>query len=143
MSRLENLSKDDWIIITEVVTVSHPTTMPGLYAESYPYSCNGIPLRVLGISAPWIAVTDSRYTGTIDSRYVSWTKATKEYLQALKSVKIGNEVENFKNLWYIPESAKAEKVCPNCGNKLIERKDLITDWELYCKNCHFKGAVHD
>ena len=143
MSQLENIKKGDWIVITNVLTISYPSHVPGVYNESYPYSCNGLPLKVLAINPPWIAVTDNRYVGTVDSRCVNWTKASKEYLEALKHIKTPNEIENFKNLWYLPETKEFDKICPNCGSKLIQRKDLITDWELYCSECHFKGAVHD
>lgn len=143
MSKLENVKKGDWIIITEVKSLSYPTNIPGTYLETYPYSCNGIPLKILAINPPWLAVTDGRYKGTIDFRYVSWTKAEKDYLKQFEDIRLDTEVENFKNFWYVRCVEQPDKVCPNCGNKLIERKDLITNWELYCKNCHFKGAVHD
>lgn len=143
MSKVENLKVGDWIVLTKVNTVSHPTQIPGVYSESYPYCCNGMPLKILAINFPWIAVTDTRYVGTIDSRLVYWTKASKEYLKALGNVKLVPETENFINLWYTPEARAVNKICPNCGNPLTQRKDLLTDWELYCKECHFKGAIHD
>ena len=149
MSKLENLKKNDWIIITEVIPVEFPSAIPGIDSQKIlPYSCNGIPLKVIAISAPWIVVDDTRFKGTIDSRYICWTKANNEYRKALEDFKTQNESENYKNLWYAKEVKTEEakpnyKACPNCGEALTTRKGPKSTWWMICDNCKFKGELQD
>ena len=152
MSKLENLRTNDWIVLTEVIPVYFPSPIPGVDSQAtIPYCCNGIPLKVVAINAPWIVVNDGRFKGTIDSRFVSWTIASKQYRKALSDLKFRNEAENFKNLWYSFEELNKsnatedskDKLCPNCGFTLVTKRNAKGKWVLCCNDCKFIGEIQD
>lgn len=96
----------------------------------------GIPLKVLAVSLPFLAVTDGTRRYSLDIREVELTRLTSRYVKQLTGVWKG--VRSMKQR-RTPAVAGSRK-CPSCGDRLIERLVEEGTWIFSCRRCGFTGG---
>lgn len=119
---------------------SHP--QPPRFAMSY----SGRPVEVIAISLPFIAVTNGRFTDSIDVRDFDVKVVTKEYAIAMLSrindtpgVSRAKKIRKHRERQKRIAEAKFDSVmgivhqpherdCPRCGERMVRRR-------TYSQNC--------
>jgi len=156
---IENLHVGNWIAITDFEpvgdeSISHPFFGGGGGVQRISPAIDGRPLKIVAISAPFIAVVDprARVVVPVDTRTIRWTKLHKKYVQLMSGrdlpgtpeqphwILIGKLLKNIRNNRSVRTEDKTG-LCPICGEKFIQKKTANTDWELKCRQCGFTGNV--
>lgn len=149
---LDNLKRGSFIVVTDVES---PTLeIDGPFGMQYAVNpkervtppVDGIPLKVLAISPPFMAVEHPLLPNAmcIDLRLCKFRKVSKAYLSAIeKSFASVNDGQSM-----FPESQTPARVianstrgdCPVCGERMIERLLAPGRWGLVCRQCGFVGC---
>lgn len=120
---------------------------------------DGTPLQILAINLPFLAVTDGIIRKSIDVRHVDLKKANRKYVDLMKRKRKKyqldfSDAQNFCNNHIIDhvdeDEIKKEKKrkddmrgkCPECGEKLVNKRTESGEWIMFCRECGFEGGRH-
>lgn len=137
MSHIENVKVGQWIVITNdhahEKLVDKMRDYPWLLLQAPRIRYMGIPGRVIAKSSPFILLDVNGVRSVVDSRFISWTKADRRYVNEFS--KIDHPNESIK----VDESelmGKSQPKCPRCNNPMRQAQpegDL--PFILVCDNC--------
>lgn len=163
MSHPENFEPGQWVAIVR----SHPDEeSPDPLRPARPkYTITGEPLQIVEISTPFFLMTDLlQRQRVLDIRYCELTRCSQDYVESFRPAQRVAELPQWQVPWNAaPEvyiftdsikEAKEKQVlvaqeekqdlarrCPNCGDKLVETKQLKGPWLLRCRQCGFTGGL--
>jgi predicted RNA-binding Zn-ribbon protein involved in translation (DUF1610 family) len=101
---------------------------------------DGVPLRILAVSLPFVSVTNGRSVIALDLREVDVRRLTPHYVKQMTST---SEVRSRKQK--NKKRKKDARACPRCEGRMIER--LIVEagkentWVLVCPQCGLSGDL--
>lgn len=97
--------------------------------------CTGIPLRVVAVNRPFIAVSDGASTGCLDTRDVVLVRANPRYVRAFNAAVAADRPppEAFRDDPY--------RRCPRCGCPDVVQSLRAFGWVYVCRECGYEEAV--
>lgn len=134
MPHIEDLRVGDMIVITAYLPDEKDMRW-GKPVEWSTDGLDGIPLKVLAVSPPFVLCEDPQGNGVIDIRRSKLSRVTKQYAKA------------FRRVASMAEPAEADPVepnssfvfgrtCPRCGGPMRQVMTLgKRGWRNACKNC--------
>lgn len=147
---IENLKAGDWIAVISYKEDDYEAPMPPSFFEmisgrAKPTSeCSGEPLMVLATHPPFVCVADllGAHRAAMDLRTLSVTKLSKDYVKAFTTVDAKAKVR--RTLESKPSQRKKDELdygcCPNCKEKMVQRRIGQGSWVYVCKNCERDGG---
>ncbi len=104
---------------------------------------DGMPLRIVAISLPFLCVTNGQHRFVLDSREVRLCRLSPQFVRAMTSTQRAVGVDGSFVISERPTKAAKpdppERACPVCGDRLIERY-CEGVWNLACRQCGFMGG---
>ena len=103
---------------------------------------DGMPLKILSISLPFVAVTDGQSRFVLDSRELVLCRLDKRFVKSLTSTpRLATDHGSFviTNQPRQAQEQPPERACPVCHERLIERFAGGV-WLLACRQCGFTGG---
>jgi len=139
MTRAINLKRGQFIVVTGRVEKAEAAfqdngfgfLMYGRQEEEF----NGLPLEVLAISLPFVAVTDGHKRFAVDSRQYKLHRVDHSYVRAMAAA-VGRGPLTAR-----PKRRRKQKpeagACPRCFHKMTEVLIMGPNraWHRICKNC--------
>lgn len=125
-----------WVVI-EWAVVEEEQASPTLFGLPFRQAnrgddiqVDGRPLKILGISLPFLAVTDGKQRFPVDLRECGVRLAHRKYVEAML-------VDRQSDLVARQTDKTNKHTCPICGGCMVER--LVAGsgrgWRLVCKQC--------
>lgn len=108
----------------------------------------GMPLKILSINLPYIAVTDGYMSFPIDAREARLVQVSKEYAKILENNSVYDYDSISRPLEAMVKNSLVSKPkknrrqrneCPTCGNKMVQRL-IQHKWFWVCNECGFGGS---
>lgn len=139
---IDDLSVGMWIVVTDRVEES---PIDGSFFPTRRISFRGVPVRIVAISPPFIAVEDGDQTHSLDSREWGVNRVTnKRYIEAMKNygqrdvgrARVRKEKKRRR------QEEQDPRRCPRCGNRLVTRLMKVKNkhgWLTFCEECHLQG----
>ena len=143
--QIDDLRVGQWIAVEHDLTADDRPDFNPFTCHRPPKSrVDGMPLKIVSISLPFIAVTDQEARFVIDTRDVKLCRLSKHFVKAMTSTdrqETGHGsylITNKRAAASVPE-AKPERACPVCSERLHElyREGV---WLLACPECGFCGG---
>lgn len=129
---IENLRPGDWITGCE-----DKTGCP--YFP--PMQFDGMPWKVVGVSAPFVACQADGVLVTIDLRRCGVTKLDKRYVKAVR------RFVGAPRAACVHQAERDPRDCPRCGQRMVQRipdADLGRRWHRTCPDCGYdQGPVEE
>jgi hypothetical protein len=137
LSHIENVRVGQWIVVTNdhahEKLCDKMKENPWLLLQIPRIRYMGIPGRVIAKSPPYILLDVNGARSVIDSRYISWTKAERRYVNEFSKIDHPNETIKVEESELM---VKNKPKCPRCG---VEMRQAQPDGEmptiLVCDNC--------
>lgn len=128
---IENIRANDWITgIEDLRDCPHHSRM----------SFDGLPWKVVAISAPFLVCQRNGMTITLDVRAIGVTKCLPAYVKALECINIGEQEQAKPRRKKKPK--RDPRDCPRCGQRMIERMSGAREWHVICRDCGYdQGPV--
>ena len=143
--QIDDLRVGQWIAVEHDLTADDRADFNPFIPVRPPVSrVDGMPLKIVSISLPFIVVTDKETRWIIDTREVVLCRVSKHFVKSMMSTERtwtshdSYRISDKRTAESVPE-AKPERVCPVCGERLHE---LYRDgvWLLACGQCGFAGG---
>lgn len=140
----ENLKAGDWVC--GYVDLREPAT--NMWGQSQSFTFDGIPWKVKGVSAPFVAMERDGILITVDLRVVGLTKLSAAYVKAMRQtiVERGDEGKKVVKTRHRKVRTKRDpRDCPRCGQRMVQtipKDDTLRCWHRVCKDCGYdQGPV--
>lgn len=134
MPHIEDLRVGDMIVITAYLPDQKDMRWGNLVDWSTD-GLDGIPLKVIAVSPPFVLCEDPEGNGVVDIRRSKISRVTKQYARAFRRAAAMNSPQDEPAA---PESHSFifGKVCPRCGGPMRQVMTLgKRGWRNACKNC--------
>src|SRR5688572_19997051 len=124
MTPVDDLRRGDWVAVVGC-NMDRPRDW---FGNEKPVAFDGLPLRILAISLPFLCVDCQGKTLSLDVRAWDVKKVSRHYARAMSGV--------------APKQPRRRRArpqkghCPRCGERLCERLDATTNfiWRHLCPN---------
>lgn len=101
------------------------------------YKFDGIPVEVMEISLPFIAIANHDHIGTVDVRLWEVQRVTKKYAELF----LAEDRERATQTTFQKKKHKKPKpdksLCFRCGSKIIQKLSKEREWRCVCCDCGF------
>ena len=133
-----------WVAIERDNAVETVADNPFWFPNRRESKVDGMPLRIVAISLPFVCVTNGNHRFVLDTREVQLCRLTPQFVKALTSTRrlLGNDGVSFSitdRSTKPPKVEQHERACPICQDRLIERYSAGV-WNLVCRQCGFCGG---
>lgn len=134
MTPIDDLKPGDFIAVVE-----DKRDLPDCYSRGM-FTFNGLPLEVLAISLPFLAVNDGCTTTSLDVRQWGVRKVNRQYVKAMQDASPDLVLPRGRKRRKVRKTKPDPKDCPRCGSRMVEKLDKPTSaWFLTCRMCGFQG----
>lgn len=144
--KVDDLAVGQWVAIEAELTDEHPLDSNPFWFASHrrESKVDGMPLRILAISLPFVCVTNGKYRFVLDAREVVFCRLCPKFVKTLTVTPRSYNGDRYvihddQQRSKLRPQEKSERACPVCSEKLIERYTAGV-WILACRQCGFSGG---
>ena len=144
--KVDDLTVGQWVAIERELTEEQsPDSGPFWFVQHRRETkVDGMPLRIVAISLPFVCVTNGKFRFVLDTREIVFCRLCPKFVKSLTETPRSYDGDHYvihdDQSRAKPEpQEKPERSCPICSDRLIERYTAGV-WILACRQCGFSGG---